>query len=143
MAESQERVTPSSHRHPLRVYYEDTDFSGVVYHASYLRFLERGRTEWLRALGVDQRALHAAPDAPAFAVRRMSLEFRRPARMDDELTVETALAGVRGASVELRQAVLRGDEALVTAEVTVVLVAGGKPRRLPEALKFALGSCCP
>lgn len=136
-------MTSSPHRFPLRVYYEDTDFSGVVYHASYLRFLERGRTEWLRALGVDQRALHAGPDAPAFAVRRMSLEFRRPARMDDELSVETELAGVRGASVELRQTVLRAGDALVTADVTVVLVAGGKPRRLPAPLKAALGSCCP
>src|SRR5437660_9568893 len=97
------------HVMPVRVYYEDTDFSGIVYHANYLRFLERGRTNYLRLLGVDHRALfdEAAREAPGFAfvVRSMQIEFLKPARMDDMLEVETAPQEVEGASVLLDQIV--------------------------------------
>ena len=119
---------------PVRVYYEDTDFSGAVYHASYLRFLERGRTEWLRGLGVDQRTLFEAAPPLAFVVRRMTIDWLRPARMDELLHVDTRAVALRGASIALRQRVRRGDERLVAAEVLVACVAGGRPARLPRAL---------
>ncbi len=94
---------------PVRVYYEDTDFSGVVYHASYLRFMERGRTNYLRLLGADQRALFeaVAKEAPGFAfvVRSMQIDFRKPARMDDVLEIVTAPVEVKGASIVLHQRV--------------------------------------
>ena len=136
---------PSLHTHALRVYYEDTDFSGVVYHASYLRFLERGRTELLREIGIHQQALHQqalhqqalhAEAAPlAFAVRRMTLDFRRPARMDDWLVVETRVTDVGGARAGLAQTIRRGDEVLLEALVEVVAVAGGRAARLPPELR--------
>lgn len=126
------------HRLPLRVYYEDTDFSGVVYHASYLRFMERGRTEFLRRAGVTQRDWHAGTEAFFFVVRRMAIEWLKPARMDDELVAETRVSAIRGASLTMRQAVLRAGEPLVTAEVLVVGVAGERATRLPEPLRTAL-----
>ena len=112
------------HTLSIRVYYEDTDFSGVVYHANYLRFLERGRTELLRASGVDQSILHAEPGGLSFAVRRMNIEFLRPARMDDLLTVETATTEVRGASLRIVQRIVRDGTLLLTAEVHVAALAG-------------------
>lgn len=126
---------------PVRVYYEDTDFTGVVYHASYLRFLERGRTEYLRARGIDHLSLFAGPDgAPlAFAVRKMAVDFLKPALMDDMLCVETSLAKVGGASVEMAQRIMRDAEPLVTAHVRIALVAAGRARRLPAALLEKLG----
>jgi acyl-CoA thioester hydrolase len=130
------RLDGGTHRLPLRVYYEDTDFSGLVYHASYLRFLERGRTELIRALGIDQRRLHAETGL-AFVVSRMSLDFRRPAVMDDVVTVETVAVSARGASLVLGQRLVRGEVVLVEAEVTVVPVRDGRPQRLPETLKAA------
>ncbi len=130
-------MTP--HNLSIRVYYEDTDFSGVVYHASYLRFMERGRTELIRSLGIDQRELFDAGQALAFAVRGMKIDFLKPALMDDLLTVETTPAEMRGASMSLTQRVLRGDEVLVTADVKVVCVGGGKARRIPDALRVKLG----
>jgi len=132
------RLDGDTHRLPVRVYYEDTDFSGVVYHASYLRFLERGRTDSLRLAGVDQSALHAAGEGLIFAVRRMVIEYLRPARMDDVLTIETRIAQARGASLIIAQRVLRGDAVLVTAEVRVAAIAGGRPARNPEALRALL-----
>ncbi len=127
------------HRIPIRVYYEDTDFSGVVYHASYLRFMERGRTELIRDLGVDQSALFDGDVALAFAVRAMRIEFLKPAVMDDLLTVETIPVEMKGASMTVRQRVLRGDKALVEADVKVVCVGGGRARRIPDALRAKLG----
>jgi acyl-CoA thioester hydrolase len=127
-----------AHLLPQRVYYEDTDFSGFVYHASYLRFLERGRTEMLRALGVHQREIHAG-DAPfVFVVRAMSIEFLKPARMDDVVVVETRAAEIGGASMVLAQKLVRGAQTLVTAEVRVAVVAGGKPTRLPKDIRAKL-----
>lgn len=125
------------HLLPVRVYYEDTDFSGLVYHASYLRFMERARTEMLRALGLDQRALlEGAAGAPIFfVVRSMDIDFRRPATMDDELTVETEALDLGGASLSLEQRVLRQAELLVSAKVTVVCVEAGRARRFPPDVR--------
>ncbi|MFY9626901.1 MAG: tol-pal system-associated acyl-CoA thioesterase [Methylocystis sp.] len=126
-----------THRIPIRVYYEDTDFSGLVYHASHLRFMERGRTELLRELGIHQRALleGEAGGGFFFVVRAMNLDFRRPALMDDLLTVETRVEAIGGASLTLAQAVLRDGESLVTAKVTVAAVENGRARRLPPEVR--------
>jgi acyl-CoA thioester hydrolase len=136
-------IRDGRHVMPLRVYYEDTDFSGIVYHANYLRFMERGRTNFLRLLGADQRALfeEAAKEAPGFAfvVRSMPIDFLSPARMDDVLTVTTVPAEVKGASITLAQKVARGDEILVEAQVRVAFVAGGKAQRIPKPLRIAMG----
>ena len=126
------------HRLTLRVYYEDTDFSGFVYHANYLRFMERGRTELLRALAGDQSQMHADGTGLVFVVRRMSLDFLRPARMDDVLEVRTWSSELRGASMHLAQAVRRGEEVLVRADVVVACVRDGRAIRLPEGLRRAL-----
>lgn len=127
------------HRLSQRVYYEDTDFSGFVYHARYLHFFERGRTDYIRLLGVSQGALHqqADPaDAVAFVVRRMEIDFRSPARMDDVLTIVTRPADVRGARMLLEQSISRQDELLASASVTVAVINGfGRARRLPDALR--------
>jgi len=130
-----------SGRFEVRVYYEDTDFSGVVYHASYLRFMERGRTELLRALGLSQGEIMAgkAGEVFGFAVRAMSVEFLKPARMDDLLTIETRADAIGGASMDLDQRVLRGAEVLITAKVRIACVANGKPARIPKAVRAALG----
>jgi acyl-CoA thioester hydrolase len=131
-------------RHVLlvRVYYEDTDFTGIVYHASYLRFLERGRTNYLRLLGADHRALFeaAAQEAPSFAfvVRSMTIEFLKPARMDDVLEIWTEPGEVRGASLTLRQRVVRGDDVLIDASVRVAFVSGGRARPIPKPLRIAM-----
>jgi acyl-CoA thioester hydrolase len=127
-----------THRLPVRVYYEDTDFSGLVYHASYLRFLERGRTDSLRAAGIDQSALHAEGEGIVFVVRRMTIDYLLPARMDDVVVVETRNAAVRGASLVIAQRILRGAEVLVTADVLVAALVGGRPARIPDGLRAAL-----
>ena len=135
-------IRDGRHVQPVRVYYEDTDFSGVVYHASYLRFMERGRTNYLRLLGADQRALfeEVAKEAPGFAfvVRSMQIDFRKPARMDDVLEIATAPHEVKGASIVLHQRVNRGDELLVEATVQVAFVSGGRARPIPKALRAAM-----
>jgi acyl-CoA thioester hydrolase len=132
------------HRMEVRVYYEDTDFTGIVYHANYLRFMERGRTNYLRMLGADHRALfeQASEEAPAFhfVVRHMDIDFIRPARMDDILAVETKPSEVRGASITLRQKVMRGDELLVEARVQVAFVSQGRAQRIPKPLRQAMGA---
>jgi acyl-CoA thioester hydrolase len=135
-------IRDGRHVMAVRVYYEDTDFSGLVYHASYLRFMERGRTNYLRLLGADQRALfeETEQEAPGFAfvVRSMQIEFRKAARMDDVLEVITAPQDVRGASITLDQRVTRGEEVLIEARVQVAFVSGGRARRIPEALRTAM-----
>ncbi len=135
------RLTAGGHVLPVRVYYEDTDFSGFVYHAGYLRFLERGRTDYLRLLGIGQKdlAAGAAGAALAFVVRRMTIDFRRPASMDDLLEVDTIPASAEGARLELAQRIRRGDTVLVEAAVTVAVVTpDGRPRRLPAGLRAKL-----
>ena len=130
------------HLQQVRVYYEDTDFSGIVYHASYLRFMERGRTNYLRLIGADHRALfeQAAEEAPGFAfvVRHMSIDFKKPAVMDDVLTIVTMPEEVKGASVMLHQQVKRGDDLLVEAHVQVAFISAGRARPIPKPLRTAM-----
>jgi acyl-CoA thioester hydrolase len=118
----------------VRVYYEDTDFSGLVYHASYLRFLERGRTEWLRGRGFSHRDF-AQSSGIVFAVRRLQIEYFSPALMDDLLRVETRVSALRGASIEFRQRILRGEKELVAATVLVAAIRDARPARIPAALR--------
>jgi acyl-CoA thioester hydrolase len=120
---------------PIRVYWEDTDAGGVVYHGSYVRFLERARTEWLRARGVGQQTLRDVDDV-VLAIREMTLDFRQPARLDDELQVSVVLTERRAASLLIAQEISRGDRVLVAATVRAAcLVASSfKPRPLPEWL---------
>jgi acyl-CoA thioester hydrolase len=131
-------------RHVLRVrvYYEDTDFTGIVYHANYLRFMERARTNYLRLIGADHRALYeeALAEAPGFAfvVRSMTIDFFKPARMDDVLTVTSYPEVVKGASLTMNQRVARGEELLVEAHVRVAFVCGGRARPIPKPLRIAM-----
>ena len=135
-------IRDGRHVMPVRVYYEDTDFSGIVYHANYLRFLERGRSNYLRLLGADQRSLfeEAAQEAPGFAfvVRSMTIEFLKPARMDDVIEILTSPREVKGASVILHQQVARADEILIDAQVWVAFVSGGRAPPIPKPLRLAL-----
>jgi acyl-CoA thioester hydrolase len=128
------------HKFPIRVYFEDTDFTGIVYHANYLRFTERARTEMLRDLGFQQGAIHAGEtgDTLYFVVARMHLEFLLPARMDDLLVVETRTVKVSAAVIELDQLVRRDDDILFTARVHIVALADGKARRLPREMREKL-----
>lgn len=132
---------------PVRVYFEDTDFAQVIYHASYIRWCERGRSDFLRQLGTDARRLIDGSDShepAAFVVRRMNCDFLRPGRIDDVLEVVTRVKELGGASVTLLQTVKRGEERLFEAEVTVVLVAvSGKPLRLSSAIRAAFGEQAP
>jgi acyl-CoA thioester hydrolase len=127
---------------PIRVYFEDTDFSGVVYHASYVRWCERGRSDFLRLIGNDHKALiegAGGREPAAFAVRRMRLEFLKPARIDEVLEVATRVKETTAATLVLDQRINRNDEEVFTAEVTVVLLsASGKPLRLSSALRQGL-----
>ncbi|HKN28118.1 MAG TPA: tol-pal system-associated acyl-CoA thioesterase [Roseiarcus sp.] len=121
----------------VRVYYEDTDFSGRVYHASYLRFLERGRTEWLRCRGFEHRELERSSGV-VFAVRSLQIDYFAPALMDDLLKVETEISGLRGASIQFLQRIFRDDEELVAATVLVAAIRDGRPSRIPDPLRRAL-----
>jgi acyl-CoA thioester hydrolase len=135
-------ICDGRHIMQVRVYYEDTDFSGAVYHASYLRFMERGRTNYLRLLGADQRALFEETEREtpgfAFVVRAMQIEFLKPSRMDDVLEVVTETEEVRGASVTLHQRVMRGDDLVIDAHVKVAFVSGGRARPIPKPLRVAM-----
>ena len=126
----------TTHTLILRIYYEDTDFSGFVYHARYLHFFERARTEMLRDLGHDQRAMFANPEGPeAFVVRRMTIGFTRPAQMDDLIEVRSITTKISGATMLIDQRLYRGDDELCVAEVQVAYLVGGKPRRMPDTLR--------
>lgn len=130
-------LTGAGHALRVRVYFEDTDFSGSVYHASYLRFLERGRSDYLRLLGVHHTEL--ASQGLVFAVRRMAIDFDRAARIDDVIEVRTEVEQLGGASVTLRQEVVRGAEFLVRATVTVALLSlDGRVKRFPASIRQAL-----
>ena len=129
------RIEGGVHFLPVRVYYEDTDFSGAVYHANYLKFCERGRSDCLRLLGIHHRRL----DGMGFVVRRMVCEFLKPARIDDLLEVETRFQEFGGARMEIVQNVKRKEEMLFSAEVTVAMVDGeGRPKRVPKEMAAAL-----
>jgi acyl-CoA thioester hydrolase len=127
----------SVHRFPVRIYYEDTDFSGNVYHAAYLKFFERGRTEFLRDLGIHHVEL--IEEGIAFAVRRMEIDFVGAARIDDLLMVETKVVETSGVRLVLEQTLLRDQTTLTTAKVLVVAIkTQGGPARLPAALRARL-----
>ena len=123
---------------PIRIYWEDTDAGGIVFYANYLKFMERGRTELLRTLAGDQSEMHAEGTGLVFVVRKMTLDFLKPARMDDWIEVHTRSSELRGASMHLAQEVRRGDEVLVRADVVVACVRDGRAIRLPEGLRRAL-----
>lgn len=129
------RIAGGIHVLPVRVYYEDTDFSGAVYHANYLKFCERGRSDYLRLLGVHHHLL----DDMGFVVRRMVCDFLKPARIDDLLEVETRFVEHAGARCEISQCIKRATDSLFTAQVTVALVDGrGRPKRLPKVMTAAM-----
>lgn len=131
------RLEDGGHVLPVRVYYEDTDFTGIVYHGAYVRFFERARSDFLRLMGIHHTELASGRHGPslAFAVRGMTLDFQRPARIDDILEVRTSLAEYKGARIKLDQLIHRGKELLVSAAVTVaVITAEGRPTRLPQHL---------
>ena len=128
------------HRFPIRVYYEDTDAAGIVYHANYLKFAERARTEMMRASGSDHRDLAANFDA-YFAVSRCEIDYLRPALLDDLLTVETRVLDIRGAAINLDQQVRRGEDLLARLRLRIACVSRqGRPQRLPEPIRAALTS---
>jgi len=123
------------HIFPVRVYYEDTDLAGIVYYANYLKFIERGRSEWVREMGIDQVAMKRDAGA-VFAVRRVEADYLQPAKFDDQLDVSTTISTVSAARIVLDQMVLRDDAALFTAQVTLVaLDAQGRPTRLPAEFR--------
>ena len=133
----------TGHRFALRVYYEDTDLAGIVYYANYLKFIERGRTEWVRSLGVDQGRLRSEAGL-VFAVRRVEADYLRPARFDDELQVRTRLTTLTGARIVLVQDILRGDEVLFASTVTLVcLTPQGLPSRIPLVMRDMLAAKWP
>jgi len=125
------RFTEGEHRYALRVFFEDTDLSGVVYHANYLRFMERARSDMLRVAGIDQRGAMEAGEG-SYAVTEMAIKFRRPAKLDDALLVVSRMAQIRSASCLIHQRVMRDNEMLAEADVTVAfLTPSGRPRRQP------------
>lgn len=120
---------------PVRVYYEDTDFTGVVYHGAYVRFFERGRSDFLRFCGIGHAELLERPDPAAFTVVRLAIDFRRPARIDDALEVRTLYESVRGPRLFVRQRILRSGEAICEAEVQAACIdLAGRPRRPPPGM---------
>ncbi len=127
------------HQLPVRVYYEDTDFTGVVYHANYSRFFERGRSDFLRAVGVSHTDLLERDDPAAFVVTRMEIDFRRPARVDDALVVRTIYDAIKGPRLIIRQRITRGDEVIAEAAVEAACISlDGRPRRPPAGLVDAV-----
>ena len=135
-------IRDGHHHMQVRVYFEDTDFSQIVYHANYLRFMERGRTNYLRLIGANHRALfeETQSETPGFAfvVRSMAIDYFKPAYMDDVLDIITIPEDVKGASITLLQQCRRGDELLVEARVRVAFVSGGKAQRIPKPLRLAM-----
>ncbi len=148
---STHRETPSAgvvigreHHLGVRVYYEDTDFTGLVYHANYLRYFERARSDFLRVLGVGHSALLDRPDPSAFVIARMEIDFRRPARIDDALTVVTTYERLTGVRLDARQRLFRGEELLCGAEVHAACIdLAGRPRRAPPELAERLRPVLP
>ena len=133
----------SAHLLPIRVYWEDTDAGGIVYHASWLRFLERGRTEMLRCAGIDQRALRDEHGL-SFVVARLSIAFRRPGLHDQALVIETRIERAGASRLDLAQRALHEGEALVEAQVRCALIGGdGRPRAAPPAIREALARLHP
>jgi acyl-CoA thioester hydrolase len=123
------------HRLPVRVYYEDTDFTGLVYHANYVRYFERGRSDFLRLVGVGHAALLERADPAAFVITRMEIDFRRAARIDDALLVRTTYDSVRGPRLFITQTITRGQEVVAAADVQAACIdLQGRPRKPPAGL---------
>jgi acyl-CoA thioester hydrolase len=138
------RIEAGRHLLPVRVYYEDTDFSGRVYHARYLHFLERGRSDLLLLLGVVHADLLARPDPLVFAVTHMTIAFKGAARIDDVLVVASRFKRAAGARLVMEQEVRRGDETLIAAEVEAAcLTPEGRPRRPPKEVAAAIKALAP
>lgn len=130
----------ATHLFPMRVYFEDTDLTGVAYHANYLKWFERARTEMLRAVGVEQRAVQESGGG-AYAVADISIRYRAPAKLDDEIIIETRVIDLRAASCRLAQRAVRAGQVLAEAELRVGFVgADGKPRRQPEEWRQAFAT---
>lgn len=128
-----------THILPLRVYYEDTDLSGVVYHANYLRYMERARTEFFRLAGVTKMADLDSDEPTAWAIREVRASYHRPARVDDTLTVKTQLVAISGARIEAVQKIYAGDILLMDGRIEACIITlTGKPRRLPASLRHLL-----
>jgi len=127
-----------AHTFPVRVYYEDTDAGGIVYHSNYLNFAERARTEMVRELGISQRAMLEEGEGTAFAVRSAMIDFRRPAKLDDLLSVETEVIAIGGASVDLDQRIIRAEDGTELVRIGVRLgyiTLSGKPARIPVPVR--------
>jgi len=134
-------IVGDTHYLPVRIYYEDTDFSGVVYHANYLKYFERGRTEYMRQLGVHHHQLAVLDEPLAFAVAEITVKYKAPARIDELITVQSRLISARGASFVIDQVIARGESTLSTARLHVVCIDGqGRPRRLAKHLMDVLKS---
>ena len=134
------RFEGRDHLLPVRVYYEDTDFTGLVYHANYVRYFERGRSDCLRLMGIGHAELLDHDQPSAFVVSKMNLTFLKPARIDDELVVRTWYEAVKGPRLLIRQEIARGDDALCRADVEVVCIhMDGRPRRPTKALLEKVG----
>jgi acyl-CoA thioester hydrolase len=126
-----------SHHYKVRVYYEDTDMGGVVYHANYLRYIERARSDWVRRLGNDQNAMRE--DGIVWVVRRIEADYRAAAKFEDELEIDTDMVSISGARLVMEQSVRRGDQVIFHAMVTAVCMnAKGKPVRLPAEIRALL-----
>jgi acyl-CoA thioester hydrolase len=131
--------TAGVHHLPVRVYYEDTDFTGVVYYANYLKFLERGRTDALRSAGVSHGDLLQLENPLGFAVRKISVEYLIPARIDDALIVETVFNDAKGARMAISQRIVRDGDVLIIAQVEAACIdMDGRPRRLPKSVMDAM-----
>ena len=129
-----------THVLPIRVYYEDTDLSGVVYHANYLRFMERGRSEYFRCAGIVRLAQLEDPEPTAWTLRKASLEYHRPARLDDLIEVHTRCTALTGARMNANQSIHCGGKLLVLGQVEACIITlSGKPRRIPEDVRAKLG----
>ncbi len=121
------------HHYPLRVFYEDTDFTGVVYYANYLRFFERARSSYFRLVGLKHAELWDGDDPMAFVIRKINLDYKKPARIDDHLTIKTAYDRFKGARLWVSQEAWRGDELLVTAvSEAASITPAGRPKRAPK-----------
>ena len=138
-----DRLVSDAFIFPLRVYYEDTDAAGIVYYANYLKFIERARTEMMRAAGIDHSSMRDA-DGVIFIVRRCTLDYRQPARLDDWLQIHTRIVTLKGASLEAEQIVLRDSETLVHAELRLACIKeSGAPARFPPDLRSSLEAMLP
>ena len=134
------RIEGGHHILPVRVYFEDTDFSGLAYHGSFVRWCERGRSDWLRLLGVHHSELAAGAEPAAFVVRKLTIDYLKPARIDEVLEVVSSRTELTTATLTLAQAVRRAGVVLAKAEVLVVLVSGkGRPMRLPARVRQVFG----